>query len=252
LGRAAWRVRKTSPVPETLPFLNCGSRPCKSFSFDYVVSLVQSKSPAEDADHVAFSLKVKLRPSYTPNCSALIRRDGKKCRHISEGKTPRPRLRRGQTLKQWCRCAYSRAQLAACAPYPPPSGALIAPPPHRCSRDGHCGCSRCSGRRDRDWRRSCHSTSTSPTRREATRTRRSSLPPDMCTDPHGTHAQLAPDCAVGQAASAASAAPIEPSTSAARQPASPVRPLSACRCTRPSHAHAHARPAFDPATAAVR
>ncbi len=54
-GRAAWRVRKASPVPETLPFLNFGSRPYKSFSFDYVVSLVQSKSPAEDADHVAFS-----------------------------------------------------------------------------------------------------------------------------------------------------------------------------------------------------
>ena len=116
------------------------------------------------------------------------------------------------------------------------SAAVVAPPPHRCSRDGHCGCSRCSGRRDGDWRRSCHSTSTSPTRREATRTRRSSLPPDVCTDPHATHAQLAsaPDCAVGQAAAAASAAPIEPSTSAAQQPASPVRPPSACRCTRPA------------------
>ena len=119
------------------------------------------------------------------------------------------------------------------APYPPPSGALIAPPPHRCSRTGHCSCSRCSGRRDGDWWKSCHSTSTSPTRREATRRRRSSLPPDVCTDAHGTHAQLAPDCAVGQAASAASAAPIEPSTSAAQQPASPVRPLSACHYTRP-------------------
>ncbi len=30
------------------------------------------------------------------------------------------------------------------------------------------------------------------------------------------------------------------------------RCLPACRCTRPSHAHAYARPAFDPATAAVR
>ena len=132
------------------------------------------------------------------------------------------------------------------------SAAVVAPPPLRCSRDGHCSCSRCSGRRDGDWWKSCHSTSTSPTRREATRTRRSSLPPDVCTDPHGTHAHLAPDCAVGQAASAASDAPIEPSASAAQQPASPVRPLPACRCTRPSHAHAHARPAFDPATAAVR
>ena len=111
------------------------------------------------------------------------------------------------------------------------SAAVVAPPPLRCSRDGHCSCSRCSGRRDGDWRRSCHSTSTSPTRREATRTRRSSLPPDVCTD---AHAQLAPDCAVGQAASATSAAPIVPSTSAAQQPGSPVRPLPACRCTRPS------------------
>ena len=108
------------------------------------------------------------------------------------------------------------------------SAAVVAPPPHRCSRDGHCSCPRCSGRRDGDWWKPCHSTSTSPTRREATRTRRSSLPPDVCTDPHATHAQLAPDCAVGQAAAAALAAPIEPSTSAAQQPASPVRPLSAC------------------------
>jgi hypothetical protein len=50
----------------------------------------------------------------------------------------------------------------------------------------------------------------------------------VSTDAHGTHAQLAPDCAVGQAAPAASAAPIEPSTSAVHQLASPVRPLSAC------------------------
>ncbi len=71
------------------------------------------------------------------------------------------------------------------------SAAVVAPPPHRCSRDGHCSCPRCSGRRDGDWWKSCHSTSTSPTRREATRTRRSSLPPDsdVCTDSHGKHAR---------------------------------------------------------------
>ena len=60
--------------------------------------------------------------------------------------------------------------------------------------------------------------------------RKASSAPDVClkllararycalhasADAHGTHAQLAPDCAVGQAASAASAPPIEPSTSAA-------------------------------------
>ena len=77
------------------------------------------------------------------------------------------------------------------------SAAVVAPPPHRCSRTGHCGCSRCSGRRDGDWWKSCHSTSTNPTRREATRTRRSSLAPDVCTHPHGTHAHPAPDCAGG-------------------------------------------------------
>ena len=52
------------------------------------------------------------------------------------------------------------------------SAAVVAPPPHRCSRTGHCGCPRCAGRRDGDWRKPCHSRSTSPTRREATRTRR--------------------------------------------------------------------------------
>ena len=77
------------------------------------------------------------------------------------------------------------------------SAAVVAPPPHRCSRTGHCGCSRCSGWRDGDWWKSCHSTSTNPTRREATRTRRSSLAPDVCTHPHGTHAHPAPDCAGG-------------------------------------------------------
>ena len=68
---------------------------------------------------------------------------------------------------------------------PPPAGRFrrsCRTPPHRCSRTGHGGCSRCSGRRDGDWWKPCHSTSTSPTRREATRTRRSSLPPDVCTD----------------------------------------------------------------------
>ena len=85
-------------------------------------------------------------------------------------------------------------------------------------------------------------------------------PPQLClpmlrTDAHvhaRTHAQLAADCAVGQAAATASAAQIEHSTSAAQQPTAQVWPLSAGRCARPEHAHAHARPAFDPATAAAR
>ena len=67
-----------------------------------------------------------------------------------------------------------------------------------------------------------------------------------CADAHGR----ATDCAAGPpaaaaAASAASAAPSEPSTSAAQQPASPVQPLSIYRCTRPTPAHGHARPAVD-------
>ena len=85
--------------------------------------------------------------------------------------------------------------------------------------------------------------------------RRSSLPPDAWTDAHvhaRTHAQLAADCAVGQAAAAASAAPVEHSTSAAQQPTAQVWPLTAGRCARPAHAHADARPAFDRATAAAR
>ncbi len=142
-------------------------------------------------------------------------------------------------------CSSSRLwyRPAASGPFPPQLSH-----PHRtgaCSRTGHCSRSRCSGRRDGDWWKSCHSSFTSPTRREATRTRRSSLPPDVCTDAHGTHAQLAPDCAVGsdtgQAASAASAAPIEPSTSAAQQPASPVRPLPACLPLHPPCVCTHAR-----------
>ena len=68
------------------------------------------------------------------------------------------------------------------------SAAVVAPPPHRCSRTGHCGCSRCSGRRDGDWWKPCHSTSTSPTRRDATRTllaRKGYCAPHACADAQG-------------------------------------------------------------------
>ncbi len=41
----------------------------------------------------------------------------------------------------------------------PPAGrfrrSCRAPPPHRCSRTGHCSCPRCSGRRDGDWWKRC-------------------------------------------------------------------------------------------------
>ena len=126
----------------------------------------------------------------------------------------------------------TRRQRAVSAP-------VVAPPPHRCSRNGHCSCSRCSGRRDGGWWKPCHSTPTSPTRREATRTRRSSLPPDVCTDPHGTHAQLAPDCVVGQAASATSAAPTVTARggshlgAACSDGAARLRPLSAGATQKP-------------------
>jgi len=52
---AVGRVRNASPILGSLPLPKCGVRLCYSLSFDYVVFLVQSKSPAEDADHVAFS-----------------------------------------------------------------------------------------------------------------------------------------------------------------------------------------------------
>jgi hypothetical protein len=67
--------------------------------------------------------------------------------------------------------------------------------------------------------------------------RRSSLPPDFvhrCARHARMHAQLAADCAVGQAAATASAAQIEHSTSAAQQPTAQVWPLSASRCARPT------------------
>ena len=52
---AVGRVRNASPILGSLPLPKCGVRLCYSLSFDYVVFLVQSKSPAEDAVHVAFS-----------------------------------------------------------------------------------------------------------------------------------------------------------------------------------------------------
>ena len=66
--------------------------------------------------------------------------------------------------------------------------------------------------------------------------RRSSHPPDFlhrCARLARTHAQLAADCAVGQAAAAtsSSAAPID---STSQQPATQVWLPSAYRCTRPS------------------
>jgi len=82
----------------------------------------------------------------------------------------------------------------------------------RCTRTGHCSRSRCFGRRDGDCWKSRHSTSaspTSPTSREATAA--APPPPDFlhrCARHARTHAQLAADCAVGQAAAATSAAPI--------------------------------------------
>ncbi len=72
---------------------------------------------------------------------------------------------------------------------------------------------------------------------QVTRARAAALPPDACTDApvHArTPAQLAVDCAVGQAAATASAAQIEHSTSAAQQPTAQVWPLSAGRCARPT------------------
>ena len=52
---AVGRVRNASLILGSLPLPNCGVRLCNSCSFDYVVFLVQRKSPAEGADLVAFS-----------------------------------------------------------------------------------------------------------------------------------------------------------------------------------------------------
>ena len=71
-----------------------------------------------------------------------------------------------------------------------PSGALIAPPPQRCTRNGRCSCSDWSGRPDGDWWKSRRSTSTGPTGptgREATAAAPSL--PILCTDAHGTPAR---------------------------------------------------------------
>jgi len=204
----------------------------------------------------------------------------------------------------------SHAPLAARAPYPPPSGALITPPLHRGALEPAtaaataapdaamatdasdatvprpappappAGKPRARGRSDDPGpsssvdsmdhdddhrggvsqeapkkRRSSIARDAPPGAAQVARARAAALPPDAWTDAHvhaRTHRQLAADCAVGQAAAAASAAPVEHSTSAAQQPTAQVWPLSAGRCARPALAHAHARPAFDRATAAAR
>jgi hypothetical protein len=134
------------------------------------------------------------------------------------------------------------------------SAAVVAPPPHRCRRDGHCSCSRCSGRRVGGWWKSCHSTPTSPTRREATRTRRCSLPPDVCTDEYAharatcTRLRCGAGCFDGLCCTDHA---LHVGRAAARL-AGPAAVCLPAAAPAPSHAHAHARPAFDPATAAVR
>jgi hypothetical protein len=59
---AVGRVRNAM-IAETLPFLNCGSWPCKSLTFEFAVFLVQTKSPAEDADQAL---------SLTTACSVVV------------------------------------------------------------------------------------------------------------------------------------------------------------------------------------
>ena len=86
-------------------------------------------------------------------------------------------------------------------------------------------------------RRSSIARDAPPGAAQVARARAAALPPDAWTDAHvhaRTHAQLAADCAVGQAAAAASAAPVEHSTSAVQQPTAQVWPLTAGRCARPT------------------
>ena len=73
------------------------------------------------------------------------------------------------------------------------SAAVVAPPPRRRTRTGHCGCSRCSGRRDRIWWKPCHSTLPAPPAGKP-RARAAALSLPMCAPlSMRTHAQLAPD-----------------------------------------------------------
>ena len=87
--------------------------------------------------------------------------------------------------------ASSVAALVDAGTDPPPAGRFrrnCRTPTDWCRRTGHCSC---SGRREGDWWKSRHSTSTSPppcpASREATRTRRSSLP--RCVHRCASHAR---------------------------------------------------------------
>ena len=145
----------------------------------------------------------------------------------------------------------SHAPLAARAPFPPPSVALITPPPPRCTRTGHCSRSRCFGRRDGDCWKSRHSTSaspTSPTSREATA---AATPlPIFCTDAHGTHARthnLQPTALWGRL-------PRRLRPHRSRRPHSSLRCRSGCclptAAPAPRMRTRTLDPAFDPAAAA--
>ena len=140
--------------------------------------------------------------------------------------------------------------------FPPPSGAWIAPPPHKCTRNGLCSWYRCSGRRDGDWWKSRHSTSTSltsPACREATA---AALPPDVAhrcarARPHA-RTTCPPTALWGRLLRLLLLHP----TSTPLRPRSSLRRRSG-RCLpaaapAPPNAHAHARPAFDPAAVAAR
>ena len=76
----------------------------------------------------------------------------------------------GRTSSKRCRCACSRTPRAVSAAI-----VLITPPSHRCSRTGHCSCSRCSGRRDPS-----RATSRAETQRSL-RSRRMPQAPRPCT-----------------------------------------------------------------------
>ena len=160
---------------------------------------------------------------------------------------------RQQTFKQRCRCACPRAPLAACAPYPPPSGALIAPPTAQVRsnrplqllpllRTAQPQQSHGPGRNAKHPPLPTYVSSSLPVHAALC----THAPMRTAAPPTALRGRLPPLPLLRWLRLHRSS----PSTSAAQS--SLVRPLSACHCTRPSHAHAHAHPAFDPATAAVR
>jgi hypothetical protein len=152
---------------------------------------------------------------------------------------------RQQTFKQRCRCACPRAPLAACAPYPPPSGALIAPPTAQVRsnrplqllpllRTAQPQQSHGPGRNAKHPPLPTYVSSSLPVHATALCTH---APMRTAAPPTALRGRLPPLPLLRWLRLHRSS----PSTSAAQQPASPVRPPSACLPLHPPIACARAR-----------